>query len=84
MPWEPSDHGKLALDDFTLMADQPEPVEVLLIGTGETMQFMPPKLRQAIRDMGPVPDIMDTGAACRTYNVLLAEGRHIAAALLPI
>ena len=84
MPWAPSDHGKLALDDFTMLADQPEPVEVLLIGTGETMQFMPPKLRQAIRDMGPVPDIMDTGAACRTYNVLLAEGRHIAAALLPI
>jgi len=84
VPWEPLDPSKLALDDFQPFRDPPEPIEVLLIGTGTTMAFIAPDLRQAIRAMGPVPDVMDTGAACRTYNVLLAEGRHVAAALLPI
>jgi uncharacterized protein len=47
------------------------------------MQLVPPALRQALRAQGVVIDAMDTGAACRTYNVLLAEDRRVAAALLP-
>ena len=43
-----------------------------------------PALRAAIRARGPVVDVMDTGAACRTYNVLLSEARRVAAALLPV
>ncbi len=47
------------------------------------MQFVPPALRTGLRQMGVVIDAMDTGAACRTYDVLLTEGRRVAAALLP-
>jgi uncharacterized protein len=47
------------------------------------MQPVRPALRQALRQAGIVVDAMDTGAACRTYNVLLAEERRVAAALLP-
>ena len=47
------------------------------------MQLVPPALRPALREAGIVVDAMDTGAACRTYNVLLAEDRRVAAALLP-
>ena len=85
-PWRVGDISALTLADFEFLRTEhsDEPIEVLLIGTGSTMQFMAPKLREAIRALGPVPDIMDTGAACRTYNVLLAEGRPIAAALLPV
>ncbi len=58
-------------------------VDVLLLGTGGKMHFLPPPLRKALKEQGLSPDVMDTGAACRTYNVLMAEGRRVAAALLP-
>lgn len=58
--------------------------DILLIGTGRTQVFIPPAVRQAIRERGPVAEMMDTGAACRTFNLLLAEGRRVAAALLPV
>jgi uncharacterized protein len=58
-------------------------IQILLLGCGRHMQLVPPALRQALRAQGVVIDAMDTGAACRTYNVLLAEDRRVAAALLP-
>ena len=58
-------------------------IEILLLGCGQRMAPVPAALRQALRAAGIVLDAMDTGAACRTYNVLLAEERRVAAALLP-
>jgi uncharacterized protein len=58
-------------------------VEILLLGCGKSIARLPEELRQALRQQGIVVDVMDTGAACRTYNVLLAEERRVAAALLP-
>jgi uncharacterized protein len=58
-------------------------LRVLLLGCGKRMLPVPPALRQALRQREIVVDPMDTGAACRTYNVLLAEDRQVAAALLP-
>jgi uncharacterized protein len=58
-------------------------IEILLLGCGRRMAPVPPAVRQALRRAGIVLEIMDTGAACRTYNVLLAEERRVAAALLP-
>jgi uncharacterized protein len=58
-------------------------VQILLLGCGRRMQPVPATLRQALRAAGIVVDAMDTGAACRTYNILLAEDRRVAAALLP-
>ena len=57
-------------------------VEVLLVGTGPKMQLLPAAVKQALRTQGVGVDVMDTGAACRTYNILMAEGRRVAAALL--
>jgi uncharacterized protein len=57
-------------------------VEILLLGCGRTMRPVPMALRQALRDAGVGVDAMDTGAACRTYNVLMGEDRRVAAALL--
>ena len=59
-------------------------VEILLIGSGAQMLPAPAALRAAIRDAGIALDVMDTGAACRTYNVLLAEARRVAAALIAV
>ena len=59
-------------------------VEILLLGLGRSMGVIPRTLRSALRAAGIVLEPMDTGAACRTYNVLLAEDRRVAAALLPL
>jgi uncharacterized protein len=58
-------------------------IQILLLGCGRHMLPVPAALRQELRALGVVIDAMDTGAACRTYNVLLAEDRRVAAALLP-
>ena len=58
-------------------------VDVVLLGTGKTMQILSPALRRELKALGLAVEAMDTGAACRTYNVLMAEGRRVAAALLP-
>ncbi len=58
-------------------------VSVLLLGLGRRMSVLSPELRLAFREMGIGIEGMDTGAACRTFNVLLAEDRRVAAALIP-
>ena len=60
------------------------PVEILLLGCGARFAMIPAALRAELRAMGLRCDGMDTGAACRTYNVLLAEDRRVAAALIAI
>jgi uncharacterized protein len=60
------------------------PLEILLIGTGKTTHFMHPATRAALRERGIAVDVMDTGAASRTYNVLLGEGRQVAALLVVV
>jgi uncharacterized protein len=58
-------------------------VQILLLGLGRGGGPVPEAVRGALRAKGIVVEAMDTGAACRTYNVLLAEDRRVAAALLP-
>jgi uncharacterized protein len=58
-------------------------VSVCLIGCGARSEMIPAGLRQAMREGGIGADVMETGAACRTYNMLAAEGRAVAAALIP-
>jgi len=59
-------------------------IDLLLIGCGARMVMIPQKLRAALRSHGVVIEPMDTGAAARTYNVLAAEGRKVAAALIAV
>jgi len=58
-------------------------VEILLLGLGRSTSAVPPSLRIALRTARIALEAMDTGAACRTYNVLVAEDRRVAAALIP-
>jgi uncharacterized protein len=58
-------------------------VQILLLGLGRSMSAVPGSLRRALRAAGIALEPMDTGAACRTYNVLVAEDRHVVAALIP-
>lgn len=62
----------------------PDPIEFLLIGTGVELAVLPDALRMPFREAGISVDAMSTGAAARTYNVLLAEERRVAAALIAV
>lgn len=56
----------------------------LLIGTGARQVLASPSLLAVFREAGIALETMDTGAACRTFNVLLGEGRPVAAALIAV
>ncbi|WP_445678574.1 Mth938-like domain-containing protein [Radicibacter daui] len=59
-------------------------VEVMLLGCGQRMEMVPKALKEAFRARGIGIEPMDTGAACRTFNVLLSEDRRVAAALIAV
>ena len=61
-----------------------EPTDILLIGCGARFGPPPAGLREALRAAGIALEWMDTGAACRTFNVLLAEDRRVVAALIAV
>jgi uncharacterized protein len=86
LPWPVTRFAEASLENLepVLAAGRVSEVELLLFGQGPQMQLVPPALRQSLRDAGVVVEPMDTGAACRTYNVLMAEGRRVAAALIPV
>jgi uncharacterized protein len=84
VPWSLGRIEDLTVADLDPVRRIDPPVEVLLIGCGPRMALLPSVLRRQIREAGIGMDAMDTGAACRTYNVLISEGRRAAAALIPV
>ena len=82
IPWSPIDTNNLIVDDFKKVLTVGPIVELLLLGCGKTTWFLPLPLRDELKELGLVLEPMDTGAACRTFNVLLGENRRIAAALM--
>ena len=84
IPWLPVDLDHLTLDDFEKVLNVEPAIHILLMGCGESNSFQQPALRNALKNEGIVLEIMDTGAACRTFNVLLGEDRRVAAALIPV
>lgn len=58
--------------------------EIVVLGTGKSQRFPAPEVFRLFREQGIGLEVMDTGSACRTYNILMAEGRHVMAALLQI
>jgi uncharacterized protein len=82
--WQPWDPGNLSVDDFSKLLAEAGGVQILLVGTGRELKPLPKPLREALREAGISADPMSTGAAVRTYNVLLAEDRAVAAALVAV
>jgi uncharacterized protein len=81
--WGPENFAGLAEAHFAALADLPERgCDVLLLGTGRRQRFPTPALLRPLIEAGRGVEVMDTPAACRTYNILLAEGRAVAAALI--
>lgn len=82
--WEPADPQNLAPEDFGRVLEQAGTFRILLVGTGRDLKPLSPALRDALRAAGISADPMSTGAAVRTYNVLLAEEREVAAVLVAV
>lgn len=74
----------LRLHMFEAVIAEAGSIEVLLIGTGPNQVFLTPELREGLAAHGLFAEAMATGAAARTYNVLLAEKRAVAAALIAV
>ena len=71
-------------DSLTPLISGPSPAAILLVGCGRRTELLPADLRTKLRELGIAAEAMDTGAACRTYNVLVAEDRSVAAALIAV
>lgn len=79
-PWEVPGAGGLREEHLAPLAG--EPLEIVLIGTGARHHLLSPRLYRALSEARIGVEVMSTPAACRTYNILLAEGRKVAAALV--
>ena len=83
LDWPVTVPGEITLESLSPVIDVAASIEVLLIGTGRGMARVPDVLCNALREHhGISVDYMDTGAACRTFNVLQVDGRAVAAALI--
>lgn len=71
-------------EDLSTLLPLAGQIDVLFVGTGAEMAYLPPAFRSALDEAGIGVEPMASPAACRTYNVLLSEGRRVAAALLPV
>jgi uncharacterized protein len=83
-PWAVTRAEELSLASLAALKDAPVPTELLVLGCGARAIFVPPALRTELKAAGLGLEVVDTGSACRIYNVLLAEGRRVAAALIPL
>jgi uncharacterized protein len=79
-PWDAGPIDGLAAPDLAFLASLP--LEIVLLGTGPRMHLLHPRIYAPLSAARIGVEVMDTPAACRTYNILLAEGRKVAAALL--
>ncbi len=84
LPWPVTDPGDVSAENLVHVLRAEETVKILILGCGPVFAPEPKGLRRALKDHGTVLEWMDTGAACRTFNVLLTEERPVAAALIAV
>ncbi|MBV7256749.1 Mth938-like domain-containing protein [Pacificimonas sp. WHA3] len=84
VPADIPDLSALKLADFEAVLAIDPARDVLLIGSGARMAWPPLALLEQLRARGLGPEVMDSRAAARTYNLLVAEDRQVAALILPL
>jgi uncharacterized protein len=84
VPWKATSPEELSLESLAPLREGETPTELLVLGCGARAAFVPLPLRAELKAAGLALEAVDTGSACRIYNVLLAEGRRVAAALIPL
>lgn len=71
-------------EDAETLLDMAGEIDVLFLGTGADIAHIPSDLRTRLEEAGIGVEVMNSPSACRTYNVLLSEGRRVALAVLPV
>ena len=71
-------------EDSDMLIELGDDIDVLFLGTGSEIAHLPTALRERLEDAGLGIEVMSSPSACRTYNVLLSEGRRVALAALPV
>jgi len=84
LSWNVGFERDLTPADFEQVLQRSAEIEILLIGTGKTMRPISPEIKSMLKAKKIAVDIMDSGAACRTYNVLMSEERKVAAAVIAV
>ena len=84
VPWTVARFENLRIEHFDEVLKAEPKIEILVIGCGATMELVPASIRERLRAERLALESMNTGAACRTYNLLLAEDRRVAAALIAV
>ena len=74
----------MVYDSLSAIVSSDDPVDLLLIGCGAHNVILDENIKMELRNAGIVLETMDTGAACRTFNVLTCEDRRVAAALIAV
>jgi uncharacterized protein len=82
--WAPQSFADVTFEDFQVVIHERDAVDFVLLGTGDTMMHPSPQLRASLAQAELPFDCMSTSAAISTYNVLQAEGRRVAAALIAV
>ena len=82
--WPPTSSSEIDAAALVPVLAERDALDLLLLGTGRRSQLPGAEVRRAFDAAGVALEVMDTGAACRTYNVLLGEGRPVGAALLAV
>jgi len=82
--WDVSTPDELTVENFERVLSEADDIEILLVGSGANLVPIKQELRRKLREVNISADPMATGAAVRTYNVLVAEGRAVAAAFLAV
>ena len=83
--WSAAAAADISTASLAALFDEPRgAVELLLLGTGDELAVLPQRLRWRLSEAGVKCEVMQTGPAARTYNILLSENRRVAAALLAV
>lgn len=86
LPWPVTSVAEIVVGTLQPLLDMPATArpDILIVGCGPTMTIAPLDLRRSLKSAGIALEWMGTGAACRTFNILLAEERRVAAALVAV
>lgn len=82
--WDVTDKAQLSLESLSKVLECSADLDVLLIGLGDDIAFLPADIREAFSARSVIVEAVGTGSAVRTYNVLMGENRAVGAALISV
>ena len=83
-PWAVGTMDDVTTDNLSPLLEHGDALDIILFGTGDVSHMLPRAIREALAAQNIAYDVMNTGAAARTFNMLLVDGRRVAAALLAV